>query len=45
MKRIKLEVLVESRDAGETLKFFQKIVVNNIIEYTCSMEDVEDCDG
>lgn len=45
MKRIKLEVLVENSDAGETLRFFQKIVVNNIIEYTCSMEDVEERDG
>ena len=45
MKRIKLEVLVENKDASETLLFFNKIKVNNIIEYTCSMEDVEERDG
>lgn len=45
MKRIKLEVLVENRDAWETLKVFKGIKVNNIIEYTCRMEDVEERDG
>lgn len=45
MKRIKLEVLVENRDAWETLKNFKEVDMDGIVEYTCSMEDVKECDG
>lgn len=41
MKRIKLEVLVENKDASEAFKGFKEAKTGGIIEYTLSMEDVE----
>lgn len=41
MKRIKLEVLVENKDASEAFKGLKEAKTGGIIEYTLSMEDVE----
>lgn len=54
MKKIKLEVTVDNEIAGETLVFLQKLIINNIREYSLSMEDygispygpiLGECDG
>lgn len=42
MKKIKLEVVVEDENAGETLTFLQGLIINNITFYVLCMED---CDG
>lgn len=42
MKKIKLEVVVEDKDAREALTFFQNLIINNIAFYVLCMED---CDG
>jgi hypothetical protein len=42
MKKIKLEVVVEDKDARETLTFFQNLIIGNISFYVLCMED---CDG
>ena len=42
MKVIKLEVVVEDKDAIETLKFLQSLIINNLVFYVLRMED---CDG
>lgn len=39
MKKIKLEVVVDNEVAGETLVFLQSLKINNIREYSLSMED------
>lgn len=39
MKKIKLEVTVNDEVAGETLAFLQKLIINNILEYSLSMEE------
>lgn len=41
MKVIKLEVVVEDKDAIETLKFLQSLIINNIVFYVLRMEDVD----
>lgn len=38
MKKIKLEVVVEDKDARETLIFFQKIIINDPRFYVLCME-------
>lgn len=42
MKKIKLEVVVEDKDALKTLNFLQGLIINNIAFYVLCMED---CDG
>lgn len=42
MKKIKLEVVVEDKDARETLTFLQGLIINNVAFYVLSMEE---CDG
>ncbi len=39
MKKIKLEVVVDDKVAGETLAFLQNLIINNIREYNLRMED------
>lgn len=41
MKKIKLEVVVEDKDARETLTFFQKIIINDASFYVLCMEDCD----
>jgi hypothetical protein len=42
MKKIKLEVVVDDKDARETLTFFQNLIIGNIYFYVLCMEE---CDG
>lgn len=45
MKKIKLEVLVETRDAWDTFESFKNVKLGGITEYTLSIEDVKEHDG
>lgn len=42
MKKIKLEVVVEDKNARETLTFLQGLIIDNITFYALCMEE---CDG
>jgi hypothetical protein len=39
MKKFRLEVIVEDKDARETLTFLQKLIINNIGYYELRMEE------
>lgn len=39
MKKIKLEVVVEDKDARETLTFLQNLIINNTSFYMLRMEN------
>lgn len=48
MKKIKLEVVVEDKDAIETLTFLQRLIANNtafLDNATLYVLCMEDCDG
>lgn len=45
MKKIKLEVLVETRDAWDTFESFKNVKLDGIIEYALRIEDVKEHNG